>query len=116
VLLDFEGGNVEGGVVCGLPRVGCLGTWEGVGERVSWGVGIGKVEFTLFICGLGMAVSIVGLRPFVVGDGFHALHWNMLSWLEVGRCTWVLRGLRRQWVVRDVSGGCMLVLLRMEFA
>jgi hypothetical protein len=59
-------------------------------------------------------VSVVRLRPLVVGDGFHALHWKMLSWLEFGRCMRVLRVLRRRWVVRDVSGGCMMDLLRVE--
>ena len=79
--------------------------------------GIGEIGFTLFIWGLGMVVSIVGLMPCVAGDGFHALHdWNMLSWLEVGGCTWVLCGLRREWVVRDVSDGCMLALVRVEVA
>jgi len=59
-----------------------------------------------------MLVSVVRLRPCVVEDGFHALYWNMLSWLEVGRCMRVLRILRRRWVERDVSGGCMVGLLR----
>jgi hypothetical protein len=58
-----------------------------------------------------MIVSVVGLRLCVVGDGFHILHLNMLSWLGCGRCVRVLRVLRRECVVRDVSGGCMMCSL-----
>jgi hypothetical protein len=59
-----------------------------------------------------MVVSAIRLRPCLVGDGFHALYENMLSWLEFGRCVRVLRVLHRRWVVRDFSGGCMMGLLR----
>ena len=40
--------------------------------------------------GLGVLVVVVVLRTYVVGDGFHALHWNMLSWF--GCCTNVFLG------------------------
>ena len=62
-----------------------------------------------------MVVSAVRLRPCVAGGGIHALHWNMLSWLEFG-CFRVLRGLRLRWVGRVVSGGCMLGFVRGEIA
>ena len=39
------------------------------------------------VWGLGMVVPVVGLRACVAGYGFQALHWNMLSWSEFGRCT-----------------------------
>ena len=54
-----------------------------------------------------MLVSAVGLRLSVAGGGIHALHWNMLSWLELGRSR-VLCGFRLRRAERVVSGGCML--------
>ncbi len=39
------------------------------------------------------------------GEGFHALHWNMLSWF--GFCTRVLRGFLFGWVEGVVAGGFM---------
>jgi len=102
--------------MCGLSRVGCLGTWEWVGAEDAWGMGMEGIGSVSSIWGWGVVVSGVGLRPCVVGGGFHALYWNMLSWLEFGRYTWVLRCLRRGWVLQDVSGGCMLGLVRVEVA
>jgi len=61
-----------------------------------------------------MVLSRVGLRPCVVEDGFHALHWKMLRYLEFGCCMRVLRVFRRRCVVRDVSGCCKAGLLRVE--
>ena len=54
-----------------------------------------------------MVVSeIVVLRTCAVGDGFHALHWKMLSWLGCG--TNVLRCLRLMFLALDVFGGWSL--------
>ena len=60
--------------MCELLRVSCLGAWEWVGVGVLWGVGMWGVGSASDIWGLGVVVSVVGLRPCVVGDGFHALH------------------------------------------
>ena len=98
--------------MCGLSRVGCLGAWEWVGLVVLWGVGMWEVGSDSAIRGLCMVVSAVGLRPCVVGDESHALHLNILSRLELTRWAWVFLGLRRRWVVRGVSGGWMLSLVR----
>ena len=74
VYLRFVGCKACGGVVCVLLRFGCLRVWEWVGVGVLWGVGLREVESASAIWGLGMGVSVVGLRPCVIGDGFHALH------------------------------------------
>ena len=52
------------------------------------------------------------LRLCVVGEGFHPLHWKMLSWLVVDFCTRVFRVLRREEVVCGVSGGRILCVAR----
>ena len=39
---------------------------------------------------------------------------EFMSWLEVCRCVRVLRVLQWRWGVRNVSGGCMMGLLRVE--
>ena len=57
-----------------LLRVGCLGAWEWVGGGVLWSVGMWEVGSASAIWGLGVVVSVAGLRACVVGDGFHALH------------------------------------------
>ena len=58
------------------------------------------------IWGMSVLLVVVGLRTWAVGDGFHALHWNMLSWF--GCFAKVLRGFLLGWVVWAVVGGCML--------
>ena len=50
------------------------------------------------------------MRTWAVGEGFHALHWNMLGWFGV--CTRMVRGLLFRWVVRVVAGDFMLWLGR----
>ena len=77
---------------------------------VSVGRGVDGYGSVLGVESLG--VSMVGLVPraCMVGDGFHALHWNMLSW--VGCCIGVFRGFHFGWVVRDVVGGLILWLGR----
>jgi len=52
------------------------------------------------------------LRTWAVGVGFHALHWNILSWF--GFCTDVLRGFLFGRAVRFVAGGFMLWLERSD--
>ena len=59
-----------------------------------------------------MVSEVVLLRTWAVGEGFHALHWNMLSWF--GFCTRVLRGFLFGLVVRVVAGGFMLWLGRSD--
>ena len=110
--MGFVGSNIGGSVMRGLTLVGCLGTWEWVGAGVSRGAGMEGFVIVSSIWGWGMVVSAVRLKPCVVGDGFLALHWKMLSWLEFDRCVRILRVLRWVWVVREVSGGCMMGSLR----
>ncbi len=45
------------------------------------------------------------MRTWADGEGFHALHWNMLSWF--GFCIRVLRLFLFGWVVVFVAEGCM---------
>ena len=45
------------------------------------------------------------MRTWAGCEGFHALHWNMLSWL--GFCIRVLRGFLFGWVERVVAGRFM---------
>ena len=56
----------------------------------------------------GVLMGVVVLRACMVGDGFHALHWNMLNWF--GCFINVFRGFLFGWVVRDVVGGWILCL------
>ena len=69
--------------------------WVSVGRGVD---GFGSV-FGI----VGLDVSMVGVVSGLVGDGFHALHWNMFSWF--GCRSHVLRGFLVRWVGRDVVGG-----------
>jgi len=55
-----------------------------------------------------MVVSAIRLRPCVAGGGIRALHWNMLSWLELD-CFRELRGLRLY--VSDGLGGLLMVVV-----
>ena len=52
---------------------------------------------------MDVVLVVVWLRTWADGVGFHALHWNMLSWFEV-RAT-VLRGILFGWVGRVVVRG-----------
>ena len=82
--------------------------WGKFGVSVGRGVdGFGSVSWVE-----RLGVSMVGVVPraCVVGDGFHALHWNMFSWF--GCCINVFRGFLFAWVVRDVVGGWILCLGR----
>jgi hypothetical protein len=42
---------------------------------------------------------------YVLEEGFHALHWKMLSWWEFGCCVWGARFSRWIWVLRSFRGG-----------
>ena len=80
--------------------------WGMVGVAVGRGVdGFGAV---LGIEGLG--VSRGGVMPSLVGDGFHALHWNRFRWF--GCRSNMLRGFLFRWVGREVVGGWNLCLGR----
>ena len=83
--------------------VGCL--FSGVG------FGSGFWVFIVFL-GWSMGVSDVRVRPCVVGEGFHALHWKMLSWFVFGCLMRALRILRWPWVVRDARGEFIVGFLR----
>ncbi len=62
--------------------------------------------FSSSICGRSVERSGVRLGFCVLWEGFHALHWKMLSWLVFIGSMWVLR-LRCEWIVRSGKGGCM---------
>jgi len=81
VKMGFVGNGNGGSVMWGLSWVGCLraGVWKGI--RVTWGVGM-DFGSSSSIWGWIMGMSGVRLRPCVVGEGFHALHWKMLSWFR----------------------------------
>ena len=72
------------------------------------GVGFGGFGSVSVIWVLVVVSEVVCLRTWVVGEGIHAMHWNMLSWF--GFCTKVLRGFISGRVVRVVIGGFMLWL------
>ena len=60
---------------------GLLGScgWGMFRVLVGWGVdGFGSVSE---VERLGVSMVVVVPRACMVGVGFHALHWNMLSWL-----------------------------------
>ena len=61
---------------------------------------------------LGVVSEVVWLKTWAVGEGFHALHWNMLSWFVF--CSRVLRGFLFGRVVRVVFGGIMLWMERSD--
>ena len=76
-------------------------------------VGFGGCRLVSVIWDLGVASEVVWLRTWVVCEGFHALHWNMLSWFVF--FSTVLRGFLFGRVVRVVSGGVMLWMNRSDF-
>ena len=96
----------------GCPEGGVWGLGSGLGSGVLWVVGIWGIGSAATILALGIVVLALGLWPCVVGDGFHALHGNMLSWLDFARWIWILRVLRQRSVVRGVRGRLMLSLAR----
>ena len=73
-----------------LVLVGCLVVCEWGRVGFFLGVGAGVCWYVLVIWGLGVMLEVECLRVWSVGEGFHALHWNILSWF--GFCTRVWRG------------------------
>ena len=57
-----------------------------------------------------MVLEAAWLRTWADGEGFHALHWNMLSWSVI--CNVVFRGFLLGWVERVAAGDFMLWLGR----
>ncbi len=57
---------------------------------VSCGESLGENGSVSGIEELGVLMVFMLLRTCVIGDGFYALHWNMLSWFRY--CTNVFRG------------------------
>ena len=61
-----------------------------VGSVLSTEGGLGGVGLLSVCVGLAMSSMVVMLRACATGDGFHALHWNMLSclrcWSNVLQC------------------------------
>ena len=89
--------------------------WGGLVRPVHLGIGRALVDYSVEATGMGVVVSAERVRPCVSGGGIHALHWNMLSWLELG-CSRGLRGLRIRRAGRAVSGGCTLGFVRGDVA
>ena len=83
---------------------------RGCGVPVS--VGFGGCGLVSVIWDVGVVSEVVWLRSWAVGEGFHALHWNMLGWFVF--CSTVLRGFLFVRVVRLVSGGVMLWMERSD--
>ena len=73
----------RGDVVCvwelGLISFGFIFSCEWGDFVVSTGGGLGGVEFVSVCVGPEVSSMVVMLRACAVGDGFHVLHWNMLS-------------------------------------
>jgi hypothetical protein len=92
---------VVGVGVSGL-LVSCGGGMYGVPLRR----GVDGFGSVLGVGSLGVSMAGVVPRACIAGDGFHALHWNMLSWF--GGCINVLRGFLFGWGERDVVGGWIL--------
>jgi len=97
------GGIARWGWLLRLVLVGLLVVCEWGRFGISLGVGSGECWMVLVICGLGVVSEVAWLRMWSVGVGFHARHWNMLSWF--GLYTRVLRGFLFGWVERVVVGG-----------
>ena len=83
---------------------------RGFGGPVS--VGFGGCGLVSVIWRLGVVSEAAWLRTWSVGEGFHALHWNMLSWFVF--CPTVLRGFLFGREVRVVSGGVILWMKRSD--
>ncbi len=88
-----------------MVLVGFLVVCEWGRFGVSMGVGYGGWLLVLVNCRLSVVSEAVWLRTLSVGVGFHAWHWNMLSWF--GSCTRVLRGFLFGWRERVVAEGFM---------
>ena len=101
VYFGLVGGILEGDWLLRLVLAGFFGACEWRGFGVSMGKGLGGFGYVSGIWGLGVVLGVLGLRTWAVGDGFHGLHWNMLSWF--GFCTKVFRGFLFWW---GVPAGC----------
>jgi hypothetical protein len=91
--------------------VGGLGAWVRVGVRLTWCVdmviaGSYSSMWVWSVEGYG-----VRLRLCVLGEGFHALHWKMLSWFVFDCCVRALRFFRCEWIVCAGRGGFMVKVL-----
>ena len=63
------------------------------GGLKSLGVNVGEFGSVSDVWGLGMVVTVVGLRAWSAGDGLQALHWNMLSLVVAhGSCVFSVAG------------------------
>ena len=81
-------GIIGGGWLLRIVVIGFLVVCDVRGFGVSLGVGSNG---WVWVCwGLGAVLKVVSSRAGAEGGGFHALHWNMLSWLEF--FTRLLRG------------------------
>ena len=53
----------------------------GWGDFIASPGGLGEVGFMSVCVGPELSFMVEMLRACAIGDGFHALHWNMLSCL-----------------------------------
>jgi len=104
VKLEVLGGSIGGGWWLELVVAGISVMVEGRGFRVFLVVGSGGWWLVWVFRGLGVVIEVVWSRACAYGEGFRALHWNMLSWLGV--CIMVLRGFLFGW-----AGGLWLGVL-----
>ena len=54
--------------------------WVGCAWGLGGGGGVEGFGSVLGVGRLGVSIVDVVQRACMVGDGFHALHWNMFSW------------------------------------
>jgi hypothetical protein len=92
-------GSCKGPLRLGCFFFSCVG-WLEIGEGVSlmaWGGYVwcgGVVVFAVLASSLeSWWVGRLGdrWRMSRLGEGFHALHWNMMSWCEFSCCVWGVR-------------------------
>jgi hypothetical protein len=63
----------------GSELAGLVGVCEEGGAVIPGGVVLGGFGYASVGWGVGLGAWVVGWRACVAGNGFQALHWNLLS-------------------------------------